>query len=336
MRALQQDAPGGPLTCRDVPVPQPSANQVLVRMAAAPINPSDLGTLKGHSYGDPQIYPLIPGLEGSGQVVAAGSGMLARFLMGKRVACSAVQGDGTWAEYAVALASACIPLNKGADLEQSAMLIVNPLTAMAIFEIARAERHPAIISTAAASALGGMLLRLAKRFDIPMIHIVRREAQIDVVRRRGGEHILNSSSADFDEQLAALALKLNATLILDAIAGPMTGRLVEAAPYGSKILLYSRLSGQDSQFNAHSAFSKQLHIAGWLLPNWQRSKSMLQTLRLANRTQALLKDELRSPVHRRVTLESADAALAGYAENMTAGKVMLVANPDLIPLSEHE
>jgi NADPH:quinone reductase-like Zn-dependent oxidoreductase len=333
MLAVQQDEPGGPLVCRQVPVPRPNAKQVLVRMAAAPINPSDLGTLKGRSFGDRHDFPLIPGREGSGRVVLAGGSLMSRFLLGKRVACGVTVGDGTWAEYAVAPASLCIPLKRNADMAQSAMLLVNPLTAMAIFEIARQGGHKAIVSTAAASALGGMILRLGQREHIPVIHIVRRESQVELVRQRGGENVLNSSDPDFNERLTALAAELNATLLLDAIAGSMTKTLTEAAPYASQILLYSRLSSQDCQFDAGTAVSKQLRIQGWLLPNWFSTKSLLQGLRLANRTQMLLNDELHSPVRRQAPLDSIAESLDDYQANMSAGKILLVADPDQLPLA---
>src|SRR4029078_11265770 len=136
----------------------------------------------------------------------------------------------------------CVPLNKNVSLEQGAMLLVNPLSALAMFEIAKYGRHRAIVSTAAASALGGMILRLGKRHHSPIIHIVRRQAQVDLVRGRGGEHVLNSSDTDFVEQLRTTAHQLQATLLLDAIGGGMTQQLADAAPFGSTILLYSRLS----------------------------------------------------------------------------------------------
>lgn len=108
MQAVLLEENGGPLTLGQVPIPQPGPGQVLIRMAAAPINPSDLGFVKG-SYGFQKGFPIVPGFEGSGTVVAAGSGLLPRLLVGKRVACSAALG-GTWAEYLVASASSCFPL----------------------------------------------------------------------------------------------------------------------------------------------------------------------------------------------------------------------------------
>ena len=333
MHAAQLDEPKGKLVWREIPVPRPQAGQVLIRMAAAPINPSDLGALAGGSYSGERRYPFTPGLEGSGTVVESGAGLMPRFLNGRRVACSAIlSGDGTWAEYMVTSATLCVPLNKRVSFEQGAMLLVNPLSALAIFEIARQGRHRAMVSTAAASALGGMILRVGKRWNLPVIHIVRRQAQVELVRGRGGEHVLNSSDADFVEQLRTKAHQLRDTLLVDAIGGGLTQQLADAAPFGSTILLYSRLSGQDSVIDARTALVKDLHFDGWFLANWIGKKNLLQVLRLSRQTQALLATDLQSPIDRRVPLSAAQQGIEAYTQNMTAGKVLLIANPREVAL----
>jgi NADPH:quinone reductase len=327
MQAVQQDEAGGKLRVREIGVPWPKAGEVLVRMAAAPINPSDLGTLQGLSYRGERSYPYTPGVEGSGTVVAAGAGFLGRYLKGRRVACSAPQpGNGSWAEYMVTRASSCVPLNKEVSLEQGAMLVVNPLTALAVFEMVKGEKHRAIVNTAAAGALGGMITRLGRRHHIPIIHIVRRAAQVEIVRGRGGEHILLRSSADFEEQLQQLARKLKATLLLDAIGGNMTGILTRAAPHGSTILLYSRLSDKESAVDARVMLVKQLRIQGWFLGNWMWKKNLVQSLRLARQVQSLISADLHSEVHQRLPLAAVQEALESYMADMSAGKVLIVAN----------
>src|SRR5215207_1456744 len=126
MHAVQLDEPNGNLTVREIPVPRPQAGQVLVRMAAAPINPSDLGALAGFSYSGARTYPFTPGLEGSGTVIQAGEGLMPRLLNERRVACAAlIPGDGTWAEYMVTSARLGVPLNKDVSLEQGAMMLTN-------------------------------------------------------------------------------------------------------------------------------------------------------------------------------------------------------------------
>ena len=329
MHAVQLDEPKGQLAWREIPVPRPQPGQVLIRMAAAPINPSDIGALSGLSYSGERQYPFTPGMEGSGTVVAVGEGILPRFLKGRRVACAALtNGNGTWAEYMVTAAKLCVPLGRKVSLEQGATLLINPLSALAIFAIAKRGRHRALVSTAAASALGGMILRLGKRHGIPIIHIVRREAQVDLVRARGGEYVLNSSAANFVAQLQTKARELQATLWLDAIGGDMTQQLAAAAPFGSTILLYSRLSAQNSVIDARTALIKHLRFEGWFLGNWMRANNLLNALRLSRQAQSLLAADLQSPIHQRLPLSAAAQGLETYLNNMTAGKILLVANPE--------
>ena len=333
MHAVQLDKPNGSLTYREIPTPHPQAGEVLVRMAAAPINPSDLGALSGTSYRGERKFPFTPGLEGSGTVVEAGAGMMSRFLNGRRVACSALlPGDGTWAEYMVTSAQSCIPLNKNVTFEQGTMLLVNPLSALAILDIAQRGKHHAIVSTAAASALGGMILRLGKLRNIPIIHVVRRQAQVDSVRGLGGEYVLNSSDADFVEQLRTLANKLKATLLLDAISGTMTQQLADAAPFGSTILVYSRLSDEACIIDARTALIKNLHFDGWFLANWLAKKNLLQLLQLSQQAQALLGSDLKSPIRKRFPLADAQQGLETYINNMGAGKILFVADPQEVTL----
>ena len=331
MHAIKVDEPNGPLTLRELPVPRPRAGQVLVCMAAAPINPSDIGQLDGWSYEGATQYPFTPGIEGSGTVVAAGAGFLPGLLKGRRVACSALAGNGTWAEYMVTSAQLCVPLNGSVSLERGAMLLVNPLSALAILEIAARGQHRALVSTAAASALGAMLLRLGKRRRLPIIHVVRRQAQVEVVRANGGRYVLNSSDADFEAQLRALSGKLSATLFLDAIGGSFTEQLAQAAPHGSTVLLYSRLSGQPCLIDPRTALVKHLRFEGWFLANWLREKNLLQVLNLARQAQSLLSSDLQSPIQQRLPLAEAQQAVTAYLQNMTAGKVLLVADPQAVP-----
>jgi len=173
---------------------------------------------------------------------------------------------------------------------------------------------------------------LGKRHNLPIIHIVRRQAQADWVRGFGGEYVLNSSDADFVEQLRTMAQKLGATLLLDAISGNMTQQLAEAALYGSTILLYSRLSDDACMIDARTALVKNLHLDGWFLPNWLRDKNLLYVLQLSGQAQSLLGTDLRSPIHKRLPLAEAQKGLETYVGDMGAGKILLVANPQEVTL----
>lgn len=322
MQAVLLQENNGPLTVGSLPIPWPGPGQVLVRMAAAPINPSDLGFLRG-SYGFQKPFPIVPGLEGSGIVVAAGSGLLPRLLVGKRVACSSRSG-GTWAEYMVTSASTCFPLPKKLSFEQGSMMIVNPMTAYAFFDIAKRNKHAAIVSNAAASALGRMILRLGQLYNIPIIQIVRRQEQVDLLRSLGGKYILNSSDSNFQDRLRTLSRQLNATLILDPVAGDEAQRLLDAAPDGSTLLIYGSLSGK--RIDPHSSSQNGKQIIGFFLPDWIAQRNIFQVLMSMRRVGRLVTNELQTTIQKRFPLQAVQQAIALYQANPTAGKVLILPN----------
>ncbi len=328
MQVAQIEQDGGPLVMRRLPVPKPGPGQVLVRMAASTINPSDIGFLSGHgTYGGRKL-PVIPGIEGSGTVVAAGSGLLPRFLKGKRVACSKLPtGNGTWAEYMLTKASLCVPLGKDVSLEDGATLVVNPMTALIFFEIIKAGKHAAFVNTAAASQLGRMLLRLSQARDVPLINIVHREEQAGLLRSLGAEHVLVSTEVDFDQKLKELTQRLNATLILDAISGDFTQRLIDASPAGSLILLYANLSNSPVKFIPSSLWLQDRRVAGFYLGTWASRHGFLKLLSLSRQVQNLAGAELQTIFQKRLPLSAAQEGLELYQQNMTAGKILLVIDP---------
>jgi len=329
MRAVQIRAYDGKpqnLSLVELPVPRPGPGQVLVRVSASPINPSDQMFLRG-LYGFKKPLPAVPGFEGSGTVEEAGSGFMARFLKGRRVACAAVDprsSQGMWAEYVVTSAQSCVPLSDHVTVEQGAMMLVNPLTAWALVDIARRGRHRAIVQTAAASALGKMVVKLGRKFSIPVINVVRRSEQVEGLRAFGAEHVLNSSDDGFDSNLHKLCHDLGATIGFDAVSGEMSGRVLRAQPDGSELIVYGALSLEANQIEPVSLISESKHVRGFWLSEWLRHRSVLGQLKLGRQVQSLLADDLKTEVHARLPLEKVAIALEEYAANMTSGKVLLV------------
>ena len=141
-------------------------------------------------YGALKALPTVPGWEGAGTVVASGSGLYARWLRGKRVACALqTDGSGTWAEYFVTRASSCIPLKSQVSFSQAASLIINPLTAVGLLQSAQRGGHAAAIHTAGASQLGRMLITMAAEANYPLINIVRRDEQLELLKSLGAQHV---------------------------------------------------------------------------------------------------------------------------------------------------
>ena len=265
--------------------PAPGPGEVLVRVEAAPINPADLIPMLAG--GDPataeaggtaerpscrlRLPPelaaaavgrfgasLTVGLEGAGTVVAAGAG--AETLDGATVALLSHAG-GLFAQYCTVAASACVTLPEGMPAREGAAVFVNPMTALAMLETARLDGHAAIIHTAAASNLGQMLLRACIEDEVPLVAVVRREEQAELLRAIGARHVCDSSAADFDETLVAALAETGASVAFDAIGGgDLASRLIAAIERAGDIR-----SGDFSPFG--SSRPQQVYIYGGLDPS---------------------------------------------------------------------
>ncbi len=231
------------LALQNIEMPQPSADEVVIRIEAAPLNPSDLGVLfsaadlstavQSGTENNPVVTADVPaqfmpslktrvgkatpvGNEGAGTVVAAGSSPAAQALMGKMVA---VIGGGSYRQYHCANIQSCLVLKEGTTAKQGASSFVNPLTALAMVETMRSEGHKAIIHAAAASNLGQMLNRICIADGIDLINIVRKPEQETLLRDMGAKYIVNSSSESFLTDLTAAIVETGATIAFDPIGG---------------------------------------------------------------------------------------------------------------------
>ena len=231
------------LSLCDVPVPTPAANEVLVRVEASPINPSDLGLLVANAdmatatvAGTPErpvvtaplpagslgglsarIDQSLPvGNEGAGTVVAAGSSAAAQALVGKTVGLA---GGAMYSQYRVVDAAACLVLADGTTAKEGASSFVNPLTALGMVETMRREGHSALVHTAAASNLGQMLVKLCQADGVPLVNIVRKPEQEELLRSLGAVHVCNSTSPSFSTDLFEALKATGATLAFDATGG---------------------------------------------------------------------------------------------------------------------
>ena len=231
-----------------VDMPIPGDDEVLIEVHAAPINPSDLGlllsfaadlsTIKVSGSGDEtitsmKIHPALMGAmkpridqsmpvgnEGSGVVVDAGTN--AKEFIGKTVGLA---GGSMYSQYRCVPAANCLVMEEGTSPAEAASSFVNPLTALAFIETMKMENHTAIVHTAAASNLGQMLVKICKDDDIPLVNIVRKLEQVDLLKDIGAKHICNTSDPDFMESLVSALVATGATLGFDATGGGNNGEL---------------------------------------------------------------------------------------------------------------
>lgn len=322
MKAVFLGKPGGKLFVKEVKTPVPRPGEVLIRMKAAPVNPSDLARLRKTE----DLTTFIPGIEGSGTVVAAGKGLLPRLWMGKRVACASEYiYSGTWAEYMVTKAGKCFPLGAKVDDEQGAMTLVNPLTAIGFLEIAIEEKHKAIINNAAASALGRMVELLGKKHNIPVINIVRKEEQVQMLKSSGSTYVLNSTGVSFIDDLERLSRELKATLLFDSTCSPQLGKMIGALPPGSSVVIYGNLSGEENiLINPRSLIDNDIKISGFFLGARSKKNGMLKNILNMRKVGRLMSTEMKIKIQGRFPLERAQEAVDTYLADMSAGKVLLV------------
>jgi NADPH:quinone reductase-like Zn-dependent oxidoreductase len=312
------------LVIKSVPVPAPGKGEVLIKMAASPINPSDLARIR-HLNTAEERRIFIAGIEGSGTVVGCGNGLVPSLLMGRRVSCASTHHySGCWAEYMVTSAMSCIPLPKSVSDEQGSMLLVNPMTAVAFFSIIKKAHHRAIINTAAASSLSRFIDFLGRKHHIPIIHIVRNEDQLKDLRSRGIVHVLNSNEAGFTDRLNALAIHLKATLALDAVGGMLTPSLIRALPFSGSVIIYGNLSGEDPVLDHRSLVNGNKKAEGFYLVNWLKEQSMPGKLSCILKSRTMIKEHITIPVQARFKLDQAEKAVDLYLAHMSAGKVLLI------------
>ena len=290
------------MSLETVPMPKPKDDEVLIRVEASPINPSDLGLLIGPAdvatlqVGGTDEFPVVTmnvpenmmkmvsarvdlslpaGNEGAGIVVAAGAN--AESLIGKTVG---VAGGGMYSQYRCVAASNCLVMHEGTTPAEGASCFVNPLTALGMVETMKLENHTGLVHTAAASNLGQMLVKICLNDDVPLVNIVRRSEHVELLKSLGARYVCNSSESDFMEELIQALVETGATLGFDATGGgKLTGQILTAmevaanktaggfSRYGStihkQVYIYGGLDRNPTVLNR--AFGMAWGIGGWLL-----------------------------------------------------------------------
>ena len=312
-------------------LPKLRKGQVLVKMLAAPVNPSDLVYLLG-KYGLAPNNGAFVGFEGCGIVVEANAGLYGAWLKGKRVALSAQPGnDGVWAEYAITKANFCLPVRKELSDEQAATIIVNPCTSVCLVERAIELGAKAIVINAAASQVGKGVIRYAKLKGLKTIATVRSEANVSVLEELGATSVLLTSQETFVENLKQQAKTFNATVLVDAVAAKDTPMLLKAMPNSSTAIVYGRLTETfdplGGLFSVADLIFRDIRIEGFWLAKYIGDVSPLKVLALSSKVQKLFAQGIfKTDIYASVGFEDFAQALDHYALNKSDGKVILLPN----------
>ncbi|HYW62772.1 MAG TPA: zinc-binding dehydrogenase [Bradyrhizobium sp.] len=332
------------LSLANVPIPEPGPDEVVVRVEASPINPSDLGLLVGAAdmstarasgTGDaPVVTAKVPegamkamggrldesmpvGNEGAGVVIKAGSSEAAQALLGKTVA---MIGGAMYAQYRCLKARDVLPLPEGTTPAEGASCFVNPLTSLGMVETMRREGHKALVHTAAASNLGQMLNKICLKDGIGLVNIVRSTEQADILRKLGAKYVVDSTASSFMDDLTNALVETGATLAFDAIgggrlAGQVLSGMETAANKTAKV--YSRYgSSVHKQVYIYGAldtrptelvrnFGMAWGIGGWLLFPFLMKIGAADAARLRQRVVGELKTTFASHYTKVVSLQEA-------------------------------
>lgn len=338
----------------------PTGNQVLIRIEATPINPSDLGLLfasadtEGADYSPGKVVARMPenatramkarhgmampaGNEAAGTVVAAGDSPAAQALLGKRIAC--VPGTA-YGSYAYADANMAFPVDASVSAEQAASSFVNPMTALGFVETMKLEGFTGIVHAAAASNLGQMLVKICQEDGVPLVNIVRSADQVKLLKDLGATHVLNMTDADFMPQLIDAIAETKAMLGFDPIGGgTLAGQILTAmeaaasrgaafSRYGSseakKVYIYGALDLGPTVLNR--AFGLTWDLAGWLLTPFMTKAGLEVVGRMRGRVMKDLTTTFASQYKARVSLEEmlSKAAISEYNARRTGEKYLVV------------
>lgn len=332
------------LSLVELPIPQPGEDEVVVRIEATPINPSDLALLVGPAdmttatvsgtAQRPVITAAIPdslmkmvaprvgqslavGNEGAGVVMAAGASDAAQALLGKTVG---IIGGEMYSQYRCVNVSQCLPLLDGTTAEQAASCFVNPMTALGMVETMRMENHKALVHTAAASNLGQMLNRVCQQDGIDLVNIVRKPEQEDILKSMGARYIVNSSADSFHEDLTEALVATGATLAFDATGGgklasdilacmeSAASRDLEAYNrYGSDVFKQVYIYGglDRSPTILNRSFGFAWGLGGWLLTYFMQRAGMEKIIEMRQRVAAEIGTTFASEYTDRVSLSQA-------------------------------
>ncbi|MDA0353212.1 MAG: zinc-binding dehydrogenase [Chloroflexi bacterium] len=354
----------------DLETPTPAPDEVVIRVEATPINPSDLGLLLGPadmskaavagSGTDAVLTAPVPagllpsaaprfdeamgvGNEGAGVVTEAGSSPEAQALLGKTVS---VLGREMYSQFRTVKADQCLTLHEGTTAEEAASCFVNPLTALGFVETMRLEGHTALVHTAAASNLGQMLQKICLADGVPLVNVVRKQEQVDLLKDIGATHVVNTTEPTFMADLTAALVETGATLAFDAVGGGRQGSdiltAMEAAAasqmggfsrYGStvhkQLYIYGGLDTSPTELRR--AYGMAWGIGGWLLTPFLPRIGPEAANRLRQRVADEIKTTFASSYAKTISLaEMLDLEnIAVYNQRATGAKYLVNPNKDV-------
>lgn len=303
--------------------PTPVRGEVLVRMLASPINPSDLLYIQGN-YGIKPQLPATPGFEGVGIVEASGGGPLTRWLRGCRVVVLN-ERTGNWQEYVTVSAKRVVPVPNSISDEQAAMFFVNPATALVMVRsVLRVPRGEWLLQNAAASALGQMVIKLGKHLGYRTINVVRRPEAVSTLQALGADAVICETTENVQEAVARLTGGRMVRYALDPVGGASGSAIVRCLGEGGHLLVYGLLSGEPISVDPRFLITGSKRIEGFWLADWAGQAGIVRLLGLMRQIRKLIeRGVLNSPLAAEYPLEKIGDALRHAMQSGRDGKIIL-------------
>jgi NADPH2:quinone reductase len=330
MKAIRFNAPGDPdqvLYTDNVDVPVPGRGEVLVRMLAAPVNPSDLMYVRGH-YTVPAQCPATPGFEGVGIVEASGGGLRGWLFRGKRVVVLNRAG-GNWAERTVVPAHQVIPVSSKLSVEQCATFFVNPATAWVMTQdVLRIPKGAWLVQSAAGSALGRMIIRLGTVQGFRTLNLVRRSEVAEDLKRAGADETIVFRDGDDEstllQQIQTVVGPDGVRFAVDAVGGQTGSALVRSLGAYGRMLAYGTLSGEPLSFSPRSLMTVGSQLEGFWLGRFMEQASLPYKLKLVKRLTSLIQSGvLSSEISATFPLGQIQDAVRSAEDSTVRGKSLL-------------
>ncbi|HXD87409.1 MAG TPA: zinc-dependent alcohol dehydrogenase family protein [Urbifossiella sp.] len=317
--------PGEVLQVRETAQPVPGRGEVLVRMIASPINPSDVMFVEGRYTMAAQL-PATPGFEGVGIVERSGGGILGRLRRGKRVAVIHDQ-RGSWAEYTVTKSRLVVPVPEAIPDEQAAAFFVNPATAIAMTrDVLRIPPGEWLLQSAAGGELGKMIIRLGQRFGFRTMNVVRRREQVEELKKLGADQVLVEADGPVDEQVKRLTNGNGVRFAIDPVGGATGSGVIASLGAGGRCLLYGSLTDEPLSVHPRRLISAAIRIEGFWLGQWAKQQSIPRMLRLFKQVRGMMTDgTLTSHIAAKYPLSQVREAVAHAVAPGKGGKVILTA-----------
>ncbi|MCP4909702.1 MAG: zinc-binding dehydrogenase [Bacteroidetes bacterium] len=314
------------LSIEEREVPKPDNDDVIIKVHAAPVNPSDIAFIQG-AYNIVKSLPAIPGFEASGVIVNGGDNK--KHLIGKKVSCFIQDnGSGTWSEYILAKSDDIIILHDDMDMNQAACFTVNPFTAWGMLSLAIDKKANAIIQNASGGQVATFIRELAYDNNIDVIDIVRKEKTSSLLKSLGAKHVLVETDDNFMTNLTEITNDLKPIVAYDAVGGQLAGQMFNSLSNDGEMVVYGGLSGKNIiDINTMDIIFNNKTVSGFNLIDWKDEIGRDEFNRISGLLQKkIISGSLQTKINEKISYDNIIKGLRTYISDMSNGKLLIVPN----------